>query len=79
MADSASRRSFREGLLCGDLEDMERATLCGTLCRSRGETTLGAHAAALPPGGRLESAESIAILSQPGTGAHVRWLLNLVD
>jgi uncharacterized OB-fold protein len=43
MTDSAPRRSLREGLLWGDLEDMERTTLCGTLCRSCGETTLCAN------------------------------------
>lgn len=44
MTDSAPRRSLREGLLWGDLEDMERTTLCGTRCRSCGETTLCANA-----------------------------------
>lgn len=43
MTDSAPRRSLREGLLWGDLEHMERTTLCGTLCRSCGETTLCAN------------------------------------
>ena len=43
MTDSAPRRSLREGLLWGDLEDMDRTTLCGTFCRSCGETTLCAN------------------------------------
>ncbi|NBB53126.1 nucleotide-binding protein [Rhizobium sp. CRIBSB] len=41
MSDSAPRRSLREGLLWGDLGHLDSATLCGTLCRSCGETTLG--------------------------------------
>ena len=41
MSDSAPRRSLREGLLWGDLDHLDSATLCGTLCRSCGETTLG--------------------------------------
>ena len=71
MTGSGPRRSVREGLLWGNLEDMESATLCGTLCHSCGETTLGENS--ICPACGLGDVESKA-LSRDG----VLWTYTMV-
>jgi uncharacterized OB-fold protein len=41
MANDGGRRSIREGLLIGPLDDLAQVHLCGSVCKTCGETSLG--------------------------------------